>query len=679
MSMFCLTRRRLSTQSRHRVRARSLPLSIEALETRCVPAGFYMQTNLVSDIAGMAPKIDPNLKNPWGIVASSSGPFWVSDNATGLSTLYNGSGTPQSLVVTIPPPTGGTPPAAPDGIVFNSTTGFTVTEGTKTGASAFIFTTEDGTISGWSPSVDSTNAILAVDHSTSGAVYKGLALDSTAAGNFLLATNFNAGKIDVFNQNFAPAQLQGSFTDPNLPAGYAPFNVAIINNKVFVTYALQDSAKHDDVAGPGNGYIDVYDTNGNFLSRFASQGALNSPWGLALAPSNFGTFSNDLLVGNFGDGHITAFDPNTGAMLGQMTNASGQPIVIDGLWGLSFGNGGQSGPTNSLYFTAGPNDEADGLFGDLTAGTAVSHFFAVGADAGGGPEVKVYNASTNALIYDFFAYSTSFTGGVRVAVGDVNGDGIPDIITVPGPGGGPEVNIYDGSTGNLMRQFFAFNPAFIGGSYVAAGDVTGSGFDDIIVGADAGGGPNVTVFSGKDNSVVLNFFAYNPAFVGGVRVAAGDVDVDGKAEIITGPGAGGGPQVTVFKDSGSGVAVLTSFFAYNPAFNAGIYVGAGDLTGSGLADVVVGAGAGGGPNVTAFNGETGAQLASFFAYDPSFTGGVRVAAVNPVSGSPGNIVTAPGPGGGPLVEVFGSPNNTLLDQFFAFSPSFGGGLFVGAN
>jgi uncharacterized protein (TIGR03118 family) len=335
-------------------------------------AAGYLQTNLVSDLAGMAARTDPNLVNPWGIAANPNSAIWVADNGSGTSTLYNNSGQPfpasAPLVITIPPPAGGTPPAAPTGIVFNGTGGFTVRSGATSGASSFLFATEDGTLSGWNATVDPTHALLGVDNSGSAAVYKGLALDGGPSGNFLLATNFRSGKVDVFDQNFAPARLPGSFTDPNLPAGFAPFDVAVITGKVYVTYALQNAAKHDDVAGAGNGFVDVYDTGGNFQRRFASQGTLNSPWGLALAPAGFGRFGNDLLVGNFGDGHINAFDPNSGAFLGQLAGTDGNPLVNDGLWGLFFGAGGpNSGSANTLYFTAGIQGEQHGLFGTIRA------------------------------------------------------------------------------------------------------------------------------------------------------------------------------------------------------------------------------------------------------------------------------------------------------------------------
>ena len=362
------------SNGRHRARSRAARPgtrpALEQLEDRCVLSSAFLETNLVSDLPGVAKTTDPNLVNPWGIVASSSSPFWIADNGAGLSTLYTGAGVPQSLVVTIPPPAGGTPPAAPDGIVFNSTSDFVVTSGGKSAKAAFIFATEDGTISAWSPTVNATNAILEVDKSTATppAVYKGLALGSnTTNGNLLFATNFGAGTVDVFDKNFAAVNLgTGAFTDPTLPTGFAPFGISNIGGKLYVTYAMQDAAKHDDVAGAGNGFIDVYDTSGHLLQRLVSNGNLNSPWGLALAPSNFGSLSNDLLVGNFGNGLINAYNPTTGAFVGQVTDVNGNAVYVNGLWGLSFGNGGSAGPTNTLFFTAGTNGERDGLFGSLT-------------------------------------------------------------------------------------------------------------------------------------------------------------------------------------------------------------------------------------------------------------------------------------------------------------------------
>ncbi len=336
--------------------------------------GFYQQTNLVSDIAGVALFTDANLKNPWGLSHSAASPWWISDNGTGLATLYNGHGrkfpVTSPLVVTIAPP-GGSPAgttAAPTGNVFNNSGGgFVVSENGNSGSSVFMFATEDGTISGWNPNVDLTHTILAVDRSAvgAGAVYKGLAI----AGNSIYATNFRFGAVEQFDSNF---NLVRSFTDQQLANTcplqnqcFAPFGIQNIGGNLYVTFALQDAAHHDDAHGPSRGFVDVFDTNGNLLKRLISRGALNSPWGLALAPPNFGQFSNDLLVGNFGNGRINAFDPNTGALLGQLKNQKGLIISINGLWGLAFGNGQAAGQTDELFFTAGINDEANGLFGKI--------------------------------------------------------------------------------------------------------------------------------------------------------------------------------------------------------------------------------------------------------------------------------------------------------------------------
>lgn len=332
-----------------------------AAATFSVPASAtYIQTNLVSDGS------DPHLINPWGMAASSTSPFWVSDNGTGLSTLYNGAGTAQSLVVTIPPPSGGSSPSSPTGIVFNGGSGF----GTVLGGqpARFIFATEDGTISGWA---SGTNALLMVDNSASGANYKGLAIGESSSNTFLYAANFSQGRIDVFDSTFAPTAVGGSFTDPALPSGYAPFNIQNLGGKLYVTYAKQDGAAMDDVPGAGNGFVDVFDTNGNFLQRLITGGSLNSPWGLALAPANFGDYSNALLVGNSGDGIINAFDPSTGSLLGSLVDdLTMMPMEIDGLRALAFGNGGNGGQTNELFFTAGPNDGANGLLGKIVSATS---------------------------------------------------------------------------------------------------------------------------------------------------------------------------------------------------------------------------------------------------------------------------------------------------------------------
>jgi uncharacterized protein (TIGR03118 family) len=322
------------------------------------------QTNLVSDIPGLAQVTDPNLVNPWGMASSPTSPWWVADNGTGVSTLYNGNtGTPNPLVVTVPTMVGGTPPADPTGLIFNNTAGFllpgTIANPVPTKA-LFIFANEDGVIAGWN-GAQGTQAVRMADLGDSS--FKGLAVGSVASANYLYATDFSNSAIQVFDTNFAPTTLGGSFTDPNAIAGYSPFGIKNLGGKIYVTYALKGGA--DEVAGPGLGYVDVFDTNGNFIQRVATDGTLDAPWGLAIAPSDFGTFSNDLLVGNFGDGTINAYDPNTYAFLGQLLDQQGNVISIDGLWDLGVGNGGNGGPLNALFFTAGLNDEANGLFGQL--------------------------------------------------------------------------------------------------------------------------------------------------------------------------------------------------------------------------------------------------------------------------------------------------------------------------
>ncbi len=340
-----------------------------AASTPLVQSGHALQTNLVSD--GRVPALysDTYLLNPWGIALGPTGDFWISDNATGLATLYDSAGRKLSLEVRIPTPWGVSGVATPTGQVYNGTPGFALAPGEP---AMFLFATEDGTISGWNAAVDANNAVLMVDNSAWGAIYKGLALGTSSAGNVLYAANFHAGTIDAFDANFQPIQLPGSFTDPNIPAGFAPFNVENLGGRIYVTYAEQLlPAKYDSQTGPGYGFVDVFDTDGNLIRRIASGdpgnvgSPLNSPWGLALAPANFGAFSNDLLVGNFGDGHISVYDPNASdRFLGQLSrDNSGDPVVIDGLWGLTFGNGQGGTQSNTLYFTAGTNGGTDGLFG----------------------------------------------------------------------------------------------------------------------------------------------------------------------------------------------------------------------------------------------------------------------------------------------------------------------------
>ncbi|HEY7135682.1 MAG TPA: TIGR03118 family protein [Acidimicrobiia bacterium] len=325
----------------------------------------YRQTNLISDQAGMAKVQDPNLVNPWGIASgvtmNGPTPFWVSDNGTDQTSIYAGAvhGSP----IMQPRPPVSIPGGEPTGQVFNDTGAFKVTSGGKSDTALFIFAAESGMITGWSPNVDANHAVVGA--STPNAVYKGIALVHTDDGPRLLATNFHAGTVDVFDSNFMPVTGKNMFVDHHLPAGYAPFNVAVIGRRVFVTYAKQDADAHDDVAGPGHGFIDVYTSEGRFVERFASRGVLDSPWGLVVAPESFGRFGGALLVGNFGNGRINAFDRH-GDFLGTLRDGHGMPIAIDGLWGLRFGNGTFSTP-GTLVFTAGPDGEMHGLLGTLSA------------------------------------------------------------------------------------------------------------------------------------------------------------------------------------------------------------------------------------------------------------------------------------------------------------------------
>jgi uncharacterized protein (TIGR03118 family) len=313
--------------------------------------------NLVSDTA------DPTLVNGWGLSAGPTTPWWVSDNGKNATTLYNGAGAKQALTVAVP--------GAPTGTVFNgSATDFAISQNGKTGAARFLFATEGGTILGWSPAVNAATAIPGVDRSASGAVYKGL----TTANDRLYATDFHNNRVDVFDASFNPVTT-APFKDPKLPKGYAPFGIQALAGSIFVTYAKQDAAKHDDVAGNGFGYVDQYTPDGQLVARVASGGRRNAPpnapWGLALAPSSFGVFSGDLLIGNFGNGRISAYQDRGGGkwvFKGQLRHGDQTLVEIDGLWAIAFGNGAAAGPATTLYFAAGPVGETHGLFGSVTAG-----------------------------------------------------------------------------------------------------------------------------------------------------------------------------------------------------------------------------------------------------------------------------------------------------------------------
>lgn len=339
------------------------------------PTPTFTQTNLVSDVAGMAKTTDPNLVNPWGMALGTNSGLWIGNNGTGASTTYDGTGkaipAASPLVVTIPAPGGGRGTSAPTGVATNATTGFVISNGALSAPSTQLFATEDGTIAGWNSTVNPTTALIAVDNSASGAVYKGLAMGFSGSGAFLFATNFRAGTVDVFDSQFHPVRTPGMFQDPQIPAGYAPFGIAAINGNIYVTYAQQNAEKKDDVPGAGLGFIDVFDTGGKPIKRFTSQGQLNAPWGMAWAPfEGFGKFNNALLVGNFGDGSINAFDFDSGEFLGTAGDSSGKPLNIPGLWALQFGLGVAGASSNALFFTAGIGKEQHGLFGMVTVNSS---------------------------------------------------------------------------------------------------------------------------------------------------------------------------------------------------------------------------------------------------------------------------------------------------------------------
>jgi uncharacterized protein (TIGR03118 family) len=316
----------------------------------------FAQTNLVADVSGTgATTIDSNLVNPWGIAFGPTGNLWVANNGTSTTTFYDASGKPAGTAISIPgsdPQSGG----APTGIVLNATNDFVIP---GAGAATFLFAGEDGTIAAWNSST--TSAKLVVNRSSNGAVYKGIAIAVNGGANFLYATDFKNNRVEVFNGSF---QLVNSFTDPNIPAGYAPFGIANLGGRLYVTFAKQKAPDNeDDEPGVGNGFVDVFNANGTVAMRFASNGHLNAPWAVVRAPANFGLFGNAVLVGNFGDGQIGVYNPTTGAFIDVLRDESANPIAIDGLWGLVFG---PSSVSTTLYFAAGPDDESHGLVGTLT-------------------------------------------------------------------------------------------------------------------------------------------------------------------------------------------------------------------------------------------------------------------------------------------------------------------------
>ena len=327
-------------------------------------ANAYTVNPLVSDgTATPASATDASLVNGWGLSAGPTTPWWASDNGTNTSTLYSGAGAKVALTVSV---AGG-----PTGTVFNgSASDFAVSQSGKSGVARFLFATEAGTILGWSPTVNATSAVPGADQSSAGAVYKGLA----TANDRLYATDFHNGRVDVFDAAFKAITTTGAFTDPKVAKGFAPFGIQALGGNIFVTFAQQDAAKHDDVPVPGKAYVDEFTPDGQLVGRVINSGKknapLNAPWGLALAPAGFGSFGGDLLVGNFGNGRISAYAQRGSEWVykGQLRAGDGKLITIDGLWAIAFGNGAAAGPTNTLYFLAGPSGQQHGLYGSVTSG-----------------------------------------------------------------------------------------------------------------------------------------------------------------------------------------------------------------------------------------------------------------------------------------------------------------------
>ncbi len=367
----------------------------------------YSQTNLVSNTAGVANNTDAQLSNPWGISFIPGNDFWIANNNGGTSTLYDGSGTKSSLVVGIPSAgTNPCSPGCPTGTIANTVAG-------NFGGGTFLFDTEDGIIASWS---GAANAVTVVDNSAAGAVYKGLALLTNNEGTFLLAANFNSGAIDVFDTSFNPATLVGNLTDPSLPAGYAPHGVHVIGTVIYVAYAEQDSAKHDPTIGAGLGVVDTFDLEGNFVSTFATGGTLNAPWGVVVTPASYGTYSSSVLIGNFGDGTINAFD-TTGKFLGQVTDSASNVITNAGLWDMVFGAGGTGDP-NTLYFTAGGPSQTSGLFASLVPAAVVgTPDFSLSLSA---PTLTVTSGGTGQLTINSAAVD-GFNSPITLSCGTVAG------------------------------------------------------------------------------------------------------------------------------------------------------------------------------------------------------------------------------------------------------------------
>jgi streptogramin lyase len=543
----------------------------------------------------------------------------------------------------------------------------------------------------------------------------------TAAGSNMIADiNVN----DVFTE----------FAVPTSKAGLGPITVGPDGNLWFVEtnvgqigtitlagvvteFKLPTGATPQDIVTGPDGNLWFTDSGLNRIGRLTTSGTLTefavptpssalggitagpdgNLWFTEIGANNIGRITTNGVVKEFpiptssaGPTSITLAPDNnlwfteTGAsQLGEITNITTAPTISE--FGVPPATGGSAatplniapGPDGNLWYTDNTNS--------LVVKVIEPHYIVTGPDFGGGPDVRVFDSVTGAKVQEFYAYDPHFLGGVRVAVGNLAGTGHPYIVTAPGPSGGPDIRVFDLLTGKKVAEFMAYTTNFTGGVYVAVADVNGDGFADIITSPDFGGGPEVKVFSGKallqKNGLVTlqDFYAYASNMTNGVRVAAGDVNGDGFADIITSVGQGPAQPVEVFSGAsplGPNPTPMTSFFAYDSRFRGGVFVAAGDVNGDGDADIITGAGAGGGPQVEAFSGKNGALLQSFYAYSPSFPGGVRVAALDTQGDGFADIITGPGFTGGPQVNIFDGTSLSVLDSYFAYNPGFQDGIFV---
>jgi uncharacterized protein (TIGR03118 family) len=487
-----------------------------------LPAGTansYLQHNLVSNVAGQADVTDPNLVDAWGVAFSATGPFWVVNHLSGTATIYNGAGAITPTVVSISPAPGSATGTLgrPTGEMQNPTTAFILANGK---AASFIFSTDDGLITAWNTG---TADQVMVNNSASSAVYKGLAINPVAVGPMLYAANFRSGKIDVFDGTFKPTTVSGGFTDPNLPANFAPFNIWPLAGKLYVTYAQQDAAKFLDVAGPGNGIVNVFDFNGNLLNRLVTNGVLNSPWGVAIAPAGWGAFGGALLVGNFGDGRINAFDL-TGKPLGTLQDANGNAITITGLWALVFGNGGRGGDGNTLYFSSGvPSGITSkrGIFGSVAPPAQID---------------AVYNSASeqqNVIAPGEIIVITGQTVGPSPGVAAV----FPATGTVPTTLSGTSVT-FNGLPASILYASGTYTSAIV--PYGVAGSQTAN----VVL---TTGTQTTASFSVPVAATVPGVFTVN----GGGRGAAASLNQDGTLNTAANPAARG--TVVVLFATGEGV------------------------------------------------------------------------------------------------------------------------------